>query len=51
MRVIERMIMCVKEMELWGMGRYGELGMMVKQRYEEYKSVVLSEKFMAIPLK
>ena len=51
LRVVERMMLLVKEMELWGMGRWVELGELVKARYQEHKAFILSEEFATIPLK
>ena len=39
------MMLLVKEMELWGMGRWNKLGELVKERYQQYKGIILSEKF------
>ena len=41
--MIEKFIIVLKEIDLWGLKVYGELGKLVRERYEEFKAHILSE--------
>lgn len=41
-KVIEKFIIVLKELEMWGMNVYADLPRLIRERYEEYKSFILS---------
>lgn len=41
-KVIEKFIIVLKELEMWEMNVYADLPRLIRERYEEYKSFILS---------
>jgi hypothetical protein len=50
-KVIEKFIIVLKEIDMWGLKIYAETGKLVRDRYEEHKAFILSEEFAAVPLR
>lgn len=43
LKVIEKFIIVLKELDMWGLKIYGDLPRLIRERYEDYKSFILSE--------
>jgi hypothetical protein len=50
-KVIEKFILVLKELDLWGLNGFGDLHQLIRSRYEYFKSIILSESFASIPLR
>ena len=42
-KVIEKFIIVLKELDMWGVNDYADLPRLIRERYEEYKAFILSE--------
>jgi hypothetical protein len=50
-KVIEKFIIVLKELDMWGLKVYGDLPKLIRERYEEYKAFILSEEFAGVALR
>jgi hypothetical protein len=53
-RVVDKFILTLKELDLWGLKEYPELNEvhgMIRAKYESLKSLILSDEISKVPLK
>jgi hypothetical protein len=50
-KVIEKFIIVLKELDMWGLKVYGDLPRLIRERYEDYKAFILSEEFATVALR
>lgn len=51
-RVIDRLIVTLKELDLWGLSpELSDLHVLIRKKYEELKNIILGQEFTAVPMR